>query len=71
MKDEYKVGEYIIYQNGDQYEIGRIKKLFDDHAFVCYHEGETAANTPYDCMHKLLNRYVIKETSLGGKVFLD
>lgn len=69
MKDEYEVGEYIIYQNGDQYEIGRIKKLFDDHAFVCYHEGETAASTPYDHMHKLLNRCVIKETSLGGDVF--
>ena len=69
MKEEYKVGEYVIYQNGDQYEIGRIKRLCEDGAFVCYHEGETAAATPYDRMHKLLNRYVIKDTSLGGKVF--
>lgn len=67
--NEYSVGEYIVYQNGDQYEIGRIKKLCEDGAFVCYHEGETAAKTPYDCMHKLLNRYVITKTSLGGKVF--
>ena len=67
--NEYSIGEYIVYQNGDQYEIGRIKRLCEDGAFVCYHDGETAAKTPYDCMHKLLNRYVIKDTSLGGTVF--
>lgn len=67
--NEYNVGEYIVYRNNDQYEIGRIKKLCENGAFVCYHEGETAAKTPYDCMHKLLNRYVVIKTSLGGKVF--
>lgn len=63
------VGEYIIYQNGDQYELGRIKYLRPDGAFVAYHEGETGARTPYDCMHKLVNRYVIEKTSLGGSYF--
>lgn len=59
-------GEYIIYQNGEKYELGKIKRLTDHGAFVYYSEGETAALTPYDTMHKLINEYVIGETSLGG-----
>ena len=62
----FKVGELIIYQNGDRYEIGKIKRLCDDGAFVFYHEGSTASKTPYDCMHKLINTYCITETTLGG-----
>lgn len=65
----FKVGEYIIYVNGDKYEIGRIKRICDDGAFVSFHEGETGAKTPYDLMHKLINSYTIKETSLGGDYF--
>lgn len=67
--EDYKVGEYIIYTNGDRFEIGRIKSIKDDGAFVCYHEGETAAKTPYDCMHKLTNGFTITNTTLGGEVF--
>lgn len=65
MKD-FKEGEYIIYQNGDRYEIGKIKRIVDGGAFVWYHDGETAAKTPFDRMHKIANEYVIGETSLGG-----
>ncbi len=65
MKD-FKEGEYIIYQNGDRYEIGKIKRIVDDGAFVWYHDGETAAKTPFERMHKIANEYVIGETSLGG-----
>lgn len=67
--DEFEVGEYIIYVNGDRYELGRIKSLREDGAFVAYHEGETGAKTPYDLMHKLTNGYTIKETTLGGEYF--
>ena len=63
---DFKVGEYIIYQNGDRYEIGRIKHIADDGAFVWYHEGATAAKTPFDCMHKLVNEFTIEKTTLGG-----
>ena len=62
----FKVGEYIVYRNGDRYELGKIKRITDDGAFVYYHEGDTAAKTPFNCMHKLANEYVIGETSLGG-----
>lgn len=64
--NEFKDGELIIYQNGDRYEIGKIKRIVPGGAFVWYHEGDTAAKTPFDCMHKLANGYTIKKTSLGG-----
>lgn len=67
--NEFKVGEYIIYRNGDTYELGRIKSLCENGAFVAYHEGETGAKTPYDLMHKIVNEYTIKETTLGGEYF--
>lgn len=65
----FKVGEYIIYKNGQSYEIGRIKRIVEDGAFVCYSGGETAAKTPFDCMHKIVNGYTIKRTTLGGECF--
>ena len=64
--DEYKEGELIIYKNGDSYEIGKIKRLTPGGACVWYSEGETAAKTPYDAMHKIINGYAIKDTALGG-----
>lgn len=67
--DGFEIGEYIIYVNGDRYELGRITSLRADGAFVCYHEGETAAKTPYHTMHKLINRYCISKTTLGGDRF--
>lgn len=68
-KDDFEEGEYIVYVNGEKYELGRIKSLREDGAFVAYHEGETGAKTPYDTMHKLINSYTIKCTSLGGEYF--
>ena len=68
MKQDFKAGELIIYRNGDRYEIGLIKRVVDDGAFVWYHEGDTASKTPFAMMHKLENAYVIGETSLGGRM---
>ena len=64
---DFKEGELIVYQNGDRFEIGKIKRITEDGAFVWYHEGETAAKTPFDCMHKLVNAYTILKNSLGGE----
>lgn len=66
MDNQFYEGEYIIYQNGDRYEIGKIKRIVSDGAFVWYSNGDTAAKTPFDCMHKIMNEYVIGETGLGG-----
>lgn len=71
MNSKYVVGEYIVYVNGDRYEIGRVKSLREDGAFVCYHEGETAAKTPYCCMHKLVNQHCIKKSTLGGATMME
>lgn len=62
----FKAGDLIIYRNGDRYEIGKIKRVVQDGAFVWYHEGDTAAKTPFDCMHPLFNAYTVKKTTLGG-----
>ena len=71
--DGFKVGEYVIYYNPGThiYELGRIKSLMSNGAFVAYHSGETGAFTPYDLMHKLVNGFVISKTLLGGGYFDD
>ena len=66
MSEQFEPDEYIIYQNGSRYEIGKVKRVTEDGAFVYYSSGDTAAKTPIECMHKLSNRYVIDKTSLGG-----
>ena len=67
----FHVGQYVVYRNGEKYELGRIASLKQQCAFVCYHEGETAAATPYDTIHPLVNAYMIKSTTLGGDRFAD
>ena len=66
--EQFEEGEYIIYVNGDRYEIGKINRIVRDGAFVWYHSGDTASKTPFDCMHKLVNGYLIGETGLGGSM---
>ena len=63
---DLKPGQLIIYRNGENYEIGKVKRVTEDGAFVWYSAGETAAKTPFDCIHPLINEAAIKETSLGG-----
>lgn len=67
----FYVGQYVVYRNGDKYELGRITSLKQQCAFVCYHECETAAATPYDTIHPLVNAYTIKSTTLGVDRFAD
>ena len=67
----FHVGQYVVYRNGDKYELGRIASLKQQCAFVCYHEGETAAATPYHTIHPLFNAHTIKSTTLGGDRFAD
>lgn len=64
--DEFKVGDLIVYVNGDSYQIGKIKRVLDNGCFVYYHSGETAAKTPFKCMHKLINARDVLKTDLGG-----
>lgn len=66
MMDDFHEGEYIIYANGDTFQIGKIKRIVSDGAFVWYHGGDTASKTPFHLIHKLENAYVVEGTSLGG-----
>lgn len=62
---DFREGELIVYVNGETFQIGEIKRICDDGAFVWYHEGNTASKTPFENMHKLQNAYCIKQTSLA------
>ena len=63
-----KPGYYVVYINGDIVELGKVKSVRGDHAFVWYHEGDTASCTPLDKLLPLENAYTIQQTSLGGRV---
>lgn len=65
-----KHGDYVVYLKCSDYvEIGRVTEVREDGAFVCYHEGETAALTPFDKLAIISNDYTIKQTGLGGGRF--
>ena len=66
--NEFREGDYVIYVCGDRYQIGLIKRVVDDGAFVWYYEGDAASKTPFAMMHKLDNAYLIGETNLGGRM---
>lgn len=65
----FEPGELFIYRNGDKYELGKVKRKDSrgEGYFCWYHRGDTAAHTPVDCMHKLVNAYCIDKESLGGE----
>lgn len=70
MNLEFKKGEIVAYigkdPNGEIYtvEIGKIKRLCADGAFVYYHTGNTAAKTDYRDLYKIKNAYALG--NLGG-----
>lgn len=57
MSETYEPGELFVYMNGDHWELGEVKRPNNtgDGYFCWYSEGDTAANTPTSCMHKLAN----------------
>ena len=69
-KKDFKEGELVAYigiapdNTISDIEIGRIKRLSKDGAFVYYHTGDTAAKTNYKDLHKIKNEYAIN--NLGG-----
>ncbi len=66
----FKENELVAYIAKDiegniyKVEIGKIKRLCDDGAFVYYHTGDTAAKTDYKDLYKIKNEYAI--FNLGG-----
>jgi hypothetical protein len=64
-KMNFKENEIVICQMGDSFEIGKIKRLCDDGAFVWYHSGDTAAKTPYENIHKIKNAAYLTDVILA------
>ena len=65
----FQPGQYVIYVNGDKYELGRVKSLDKDGAWVAYHSGETGAKTRYDLLHPIVNDHLISRSTIGGEWF--
>lgn len=63
-----KPGDYVLYQNGARFELGRVKRVdFEARkAFVWYSSGDTAARTCFSDLVLLENARDIRSTSLGG-----
>lgn len=57
MSEYFSPGELFVYTNGDRWELGMVKRPNNsgDGYFCYYSRGDTAANTPTSCMHKLSN----------------
>lgn len=62
---DFKVGEYIVYVNGDRYELGRIKSITEDSAFVAYHDGETGAKTSFEMVKSSIEELPTAEPKVG------
>ena len=77
-KSDIAPGDIIAYQRRDSrhFEIGLVKSVADDGAFVYYTQGDTAAKTPFDCICKIQNQYAFESMlmrkiayeKMGGKV---
>ena len=58
----YKPNEIVLYQNGDRFELGVVKRLAykPDQYFIWYHTGDTAACTHARNLHKITNSYAFE-----------
>lgn len=55
---KFKEGELVLYQNGNSFELGVVKRARDEESyFVYYHTGDTAALTHESNLHKIKNKY--------------
>lgn len=66
----YAVGEPVIYQNGDRFELGIVKTVCENNEyFVNYHTGDTAARTHARHLHKIANDYAFVIARLNPDEF--
>lgn len=50
MESALRKGDWVVYEIGSRREIGRVWRVGDRVAFVCYHFGCTAAATPIELL---------------------
>lgn len=66
--EKFLEGDVVLYQNGDCFELGVVKRVCDNgDCFVWYHTGDTAARTPSCYLHKLANSYAFSIKRLSCK----
>lgn len=58
----FKAGDVVLYKRAynESYELGVVKRPCNDGSgdcFVWFHQGDTAARTPYSCLRKIDNLY--------------
>jgi hypothetical protein len=52
------VNDIIIYQNGDNFELGIIKEVLENNKYrIWYHTGDTTAVTDINNIHPIMNAY--------------
>lgn len=56
---KYSVGEFVIYQNGNRFELGEVKLICEerDYYFIYYNTGDVASRTHARNLHKVDNAY--------------
>lgn len=62
MINNFKAGDIVLYKrlNSEHYELGVVKRPCTDgtgDCFVWYHQGDTAARTPFSCLRRIENLY--------------
>lgn len=50
----YNFGDWVVYDPGCKQEIGRVTECRETSAFVCYHQGCTAASTPLEHLRHMV-----------------
>lgn len=64
--EKFVEGEVVLYQNGNSFELGIVKRVCDNgDCFVWYHTGDTAARTSPCHLHKITNSYAFSITRLS------
>ena len=65
------VGQLVAYKHPNlvHVELGRVASITDHGIFVCYSEGETAANTPEKLLFPVANAAMIDYHEIGGGRF--
>jgi hypothetical protein len=62
--NKFKENEVVLYQNGDIFELGVVKKVINRHShydyFVWYHIGNTTACTNERLLKKIINNYAFQ-----------
>ena len=58
--NKFEIGEVVLYQNGERFELGVVKSIRENGYFVNYHTGDTAALTNERDLHKIANSYAFE-----------